>query len=57
MADAGAGIALSIVRWGPLYDVKPLTIRFDAPIFINRLPFEETNYVQFRWVIGINKAF
>ncbi len=57
MADAGVGTTLSIVRWGKLYNIKPLTIRFDVPFFINRLPFAETNYVQFRWVLGINKAF
>lgn len=57
MADAGAGITLSIQRWGPLYNIKPLTFRFDAPIFINRLPYAENDYIQFRWVVGINKAF
>ncbi len=57
MADAGAGITLSIQRWGPLYNIKPLTFRFDAPIFINRLPYAENDYLQFRWVVGINKAF
>jgi len=57
MFDAGVGTTLSIVRWGPLYNIKPLTIRFDVPFFINRLPFEENDYVQFRWMIGINKAF
>ncbi len=55
--DAGVGTTFSIVRWGPLYNVKPLTVRFDVPFFINRLPFEEENYFQFRWMIGINKAF
>jgi hypothetical protein len=55
--DAGIGSTLSIVRWGPLYNVKPLTIRFDFPLFINRLPFEEKDYFQFRWMIGINRAF
>lgn len=57
MADAGIGTTLTIVRWGKLYNVKPLTIRFDVPFFINRLPFAETDYLQFRWMLGINKAF
>lgn len=56
MADAGAGITLNVIRWGPLYNVKPLSIRFDVPFFVSRLPFEE-EYVQFRWMIGINRAF
>jgi hypothetical protein len=55
--DAGVGTTININRWGPLYGIKPLCIRFDVPFFINRLPFEEKDYVQFRWVIGINKTF
>ena len=57
LVDAGIGTTLSIVRWGKLYNIKPLTIRFDVPFFINRLPFAENDYLQFRWMIGINKAF
>lgn len=56
MADAGAGITLNVIRWGPLYNVKPLTVRFDVPFFVSRLPFAE-EYIQFRWMIGINRAF
>lgn len=57
MADAGIGTTLSIQRWGPLYGIKPLTVRFDCPFFISRLPFAEKDYFQFRWMIGVNKAF
>lgn len=57
IADAGVGMAMSIQKWGPLSGLKPLTIRFDAPFLINRLPFAEKDYVQLRWMIGINRAF
>lgn len=57
MMDAGAGITLSIVRWGQLTNIKPLTIRFDCPFFVSRLPHLEQDYVQFRWMIGVNRAF
>ncbi len=57
LVDAGVGTTLSIVRWGQLVNIKPLTIRFDMPFFINRLPYAEKDYIQFRWMIGINKAF
>ncbi|MDX2173060.1 MAG: M1 family metallopeptidase [Bacteroidota bacterium] len=57
MVDAGVGTTFTIARWGPLYNIKPLTVRFDVPFFINRLPFAEKDYIQFRWMIGINKAF
>ncbi|MCD6017781.1 MAG: hypothetical protein K0S53_902 [Bacteroidetes bacterium] len=57
IADAGVGVAVSIQKWGPLYGLKPLTIRFDMPLFINRLPFAEKDYFQFRWMVGINRAF
>ena len=57
MYDAGVGTTFSILRWGPLYGIAPLTIRFDMPLFISRLPYNEKDYFQFRWMIGINKAF
>lgn len=57
MFDAGVGATLSIVKWGPLYGIAPLTIRLDMPLFINRLPYNEKDHLQFRWMIGINKAF
>jgi aminopeptidase N len=57
IADAGAGVSLSILRWWKLYNVKPLTVRFDMPFFLNRLPFAEDDYVQFRWMIGVNREF
>jgi len=57
MADAGIGTNFSIVRWGRLYGIKPLTIRFDIPFFVTRLPYAESDYFQFRWMIGINKSF
>jgi hypothetical protein len=57
IADAGVGVALSIQKWGPLYGIKPLTIRFDMPFFVNRLPFAEKDYLQFRWQLGINRTF
>jgi hypothetical protein len=57
MVDAGIGTTFSIVKWWRLYNIKPLTIRFDVPFFINRLPYAEKDYVQFRWMVGINRAF
>ena len=57
MYDAGVGTTFSIVRWGRLYNIAPLTIRFDMPLFISRLPYAEKDYFQFRWMIGINRAF
>lgn len=57
IADAGVGMSMSIQKWGPLYGLKPLTIRFDMPFFVNRLPYAEKDYLQVRWMIGINRAF
>ncbi len=56
-ADAGAGAALTIKKWGPLQKVDPLTIRFDFPFFLNRLPAVEINYIQLRWLVGVSRAF
>lgn len=55
--DAGLGCALTIKRFPPLQTCKPLTIRFDVPLFVNRAPYNDPNNVAFRWVVGINRAF
>jgi aminopeptidase N len=55
--DAGAGVALTIKKWGFLQDIKPLTFRFDVPFAISSTPAGDNQYVKFRWVLGINRAF
>ena len=55
--DAGIGTALTIQKFGVLQTVKPLTIRFDMPFFLNRMPATDKNFVQYRFVVGINRAF
>jgi hypothetical protein len=55
--DAGAGVALTIKKWGFLQDIKPLTFRFDVPFAISSTPYGDQQYVKFRWVLGINRAF
>lgn len=57
IADAGVGSALTILKFGPITQINPLTIRFDVPFFLNRLPYAEKNYFQFRWLFSINRAF
>ena len=56
-ASAGAGIALTIKKWGNYTKLKPLTLRFDVPIFLNRPPAIDANYFNYRWIIGVNRAF
>jgi aminopeptidase N len=56
-ADAGVGAALTIKRFPPLQLVKPLTIRFDMPLFLNSTPAANPDYIQMRWIVGINRAF
>ena len=56
-ADAGAGLAFTIKRFGPLVDIKPLTIRFDMPLFLSALPAGETDHFAFRYVVGIGRTF
>ena len=53
--NAGVGTAVTY-KFGPL-NVKPLTIRFDIPLFLNSTPSISPDYVQYRYVIGINRAF
>ncbi|MCR6638855.1 MAG: M1 family peptidase [Sporocytophaga sp.] len=52
--DAGIGSAVTF-KFGP-YDMKPVTLRFDMPIFVNTPP-AVSDYFKLRYVIGINRAF
>ncbi len=56
-ADAGLGCLFTIKRFFKLEEIKPFTIRADFPFFVSSLPYEETNYIDFRWMIGIGKSF
>ncbi|MBN8696440.1 MAG: M1 family metallopeptidase [Bacteroidetes bacterium] len=56
-ADAGVGAVLTIKKFGVLQTVDPLTIRFDVPFFLNRIPSIDKDYIQYRFVIGISRAF
>lgn len=54
--DAGIGACLMIKRWGKYSDLKPLSIRFDMPLFLNRPPAGD-EFLAFRWLLGIERAF
>ncbi len=56
-ADAGLGAAFTIKRFGPLVDIKPLTIRFDAPLFLNATPSSNPDNLAFRYVLAIGRSF
>lgn len=56
-ADAGLGFALNIHTWGPLSKAKPLTIRFDIPLYLSDVPYVDGMDYTFRWVLGVNRAF
>lgn len=56
-ASAGIGSAWTIKKWGPLNMESPLTLRFDVPFFLNRTPDVSPDFVQFRWIIGVERAF
>jgi aminopeptidase N len=55
-ADAGIGFTYTLRNFGPLETVKPLVIRFDMPLFLNRAPATDEDFLQMRWIIGINRA-
>jgi hypothetical protein len=55
--DAGVGLAFTIKKWGVFEKAKPLTIRIDLPMFLNRPPYSNDQYATVRYVIGINRAF
>lgn len=55
--DAGVGIALTIKKFAFLETVAPLTIRFDMPLYLSHAPYEQPDNFDFRWVVGVNRAF
>lgn len=55
--DAGIGAALTLERVGPVKDVSPVTVRVDFPFFLNRTPASDPNFFQYRWLLGISRAF
>lgn len=55
--DAGVGANFALQFNQRFSGTKPLNIRIDLPFFLNRIPEEQTEYVQMRYVFGINRAF
>lgn len=56
-ADAGLGTSVTIHKFYRMNSVKPLTIRADFPLLLNRVPSIDPTYFKMRWVIGINRSF
>jgi aminopeptidase N len=52
--DAGVGTALTIKF--SYFDIEPLVIRFDMPLFLNRPPATE-EFIEPRFVVGVKRAF
>jgi len=55
--DAGIGITATIKKFGPLQTVKPFTLRIDFPLWLNRPPAAEDDFVRMRYVVGVGKSF
>lgn len=55
--DAGFGAAFTIKKWGVFEKAKPLTLRFDMPIFLSRPPYGSPQYLGARWLFGVSRAF
>ena len=55
--DAGIGFTYTLNNFGPLEKINPLVIRLDLPLFLNRPPAVDDNFIQMRWILGINRAF
>jgi aminopeptidase N len=55
--DAGLGFAFTVKNWGIFEKARPLTIRLDLPVFLNRPPYGNDQYATLRYVVGVNRAF
>ena len=52
--DAGIGFETTL-RFNPT-NLKPLILRLDLPLFLNRRPANNDEFIQMRWLIGINRV-
>lgn len=55
--DAGIGSVINIYRWGKRNLISPLSLRIDAPFFLNTPPASDKGFFQSRWVIGLGRSF
>ena len=55
--DAGIGFLYTFRNFGPTETIKPITIRLDMPLFLNRPPSGDEDFIQMRWIVGINRSF
>ena len=55
-ADAGIGAKIDVFQWWNYTDLKPISIRFDVPFWLNSPPPTQ-EYFEFRWLIGLSKTF
>ena len=55
--DFGVGTALTIKKWPGLINLKPFTIRFDAPLLLNHPPAIDPDFFKYRWILAVNRAF
>jgi len=56
-ADAGIGLTATIKKFFALQTVKPFTIRCDFPLWLNKPPAEEGEFVKFRYIVGVGRSF
>ena len=54
LIDAGIGTAVKLAFKG--FNITPLELRFDMPLYLNKPPKNENN-LQSRFVVGINSSF
>jgi len=55
--SAGLGSTFTIKNWGRFEKTAPLTIRFDVPLLLNRTPSISPDFVQFRYILSVGRAF
>lgn len=55
--SSGLGGAIKFKKFYHMQTVKPVTIRVDFPILLNRTPNVAPENFAYRWIIGVNRAF
>ena len=55
--DAGIGAAITFKKFWKFQNTKPLTLRIDAPLFLNPAPYLTPDNLSFNVVFGLERAF
>jgi hypothetical protein len=55
--DAGVGMAVTLKKFGALEKIKPLTLRFDLPLWVSNTGALSYRFLNNKVVFGLYRSF